>query len=248
MPVHTPHPRRIKRVDANSRLSHSWLDTLERISTVISIAAVPLVLAGIGWVIQSRLQSQTVKRDYVQLATSILSAPDSLHQNVELKSWAADLLSENSPTPIPKALLDALKAGRAALPTASYVASGVLPIDSLRPEARPVAEELMKRIRAAGIRATITKTLVGREEQERLIAAGLTDKPYGHNSHNLGIAFDVTPEGVSLPSTADSATYIAICKLAKGMAVDAGIVSNKPYVHFELKLPAPSQQRCNVQP
>ena len=89
---------------------------VERISKVLSIAAIPIVLAAIGWIIQMRLQSQTVSRDYVQIAVSILSNPDKEKVPSELRDWAVDLLNENSPTKFSPDVTKKLKSGETTLP------------------------------------------------------------------------------------------------------------------------------------
>ena len=75
-----------------------WLDTAERISRMASIAALPIILAIGGWVIQRQLQNRTVSRDYVQLALTILQNPDQSKVAPELREWAVELLNANSPT------------------------------------------------------------------------------------------------------------------------------------------------------
>ena len=75
-----------------------WLDTAERFSRTLSIAAIPVVVAVGGWLIQRQLQDQTIRRDYVQLAVSILQSPDPSKVPPEIREWAVDLLDENSPT------------------------------------------------------------------------------------------------------------------------------------------------------
>lgn len=89
----------------------------------ISIAAVPVVLAVGGWYIQRQLQNQTLSRDYVQLAVSILKEPDSAAQtNPVLRAWAVDLLRENSPTRLSDQLVEQLKTGRDVASTTSQSA------------------------------------------------------------------------------------------------------------------------------
>lgn len=89
---------------------------VERISKVLSIAAIPVVLAVGGWYIQKQLQNQTVSRDYVQLAVSILKEPDTSKIKPELRAWAVDLLSDNSPTKFSPEVAQQLKSGETTLP------------------------------------------------------------------------------------------------------------------------------------
>src|ERR1700675_3542959 len=69
----------------------------ERLARVLSLVAIPVVLAVIGAWIQSTLNRNTVGRDYVQLAVSVLTS-DKDKAPPELRAWAVDLLNENSPT------------------------------------------------------------------------------------------------------------------------------------------------------
>ena len=76
----------------NPRSMSKW-EAIERVSKTLSIAAIPIVLAVGGWVLQERLQDQTVSRDYVQLAVTILKEPNS---SKDMKSWAVLLLNAHS--------------------------------------------------------------------------------------------------------------------------------------------------------
>jgi hypothetical protein len=42
--------------------TNSW-DTIERIARILSLAAIPVVLGIVGWLIQESLQKQTISRD-----------------------------------------------------------------------------------------------------------------------------------------------------------------------------------------
>lgn len=89
---------------------------LETISRILSIAAVPIVLALGGWIVQRQLQKQSVGKDYVQLAVSILREPDSSKVSIELRSWAVDLLNAYSAVKLSDSISKGLKAGQAVLP------------------------------------------------------------------------------------------------------------------------------------
>ncbi|WBL75309.1 hypothetical protein I3J27_19870 [Bradyrhizobium xenonodulans] len=105
----------------------SALDAIERISRLASIAAIPIVLAVGGWIIQRQLQSQTISRDYVQLALTILQNPDQSKVPPELREWAVDLLNDNSPTKLNEKAMANLKSGTVILPSSfNFVASKAL--------------------------------------------------------------------------------------------------------------------------
>jgi hypothetical protein len=105
------------------------LDNAERLSRTLSVAAIPVVLAVGGWMIQRQLQNQTVQRDYVQLALSILQNPDPSKVSPEIREWAVDLLNENSPTKLSPAAVASLKSGKATLSGFSFSPSSDLTPD-----------------------------------------------------------------------------------------------------------------------
>ena len=95
------------------------LDSIERISRALSIAAIPVVLGVGGWIIQRSLQNQTVGAAYVNLAVTILENPDKSKVPNELREWAVDLLNDNSPTKLNNKAVANLKSGDVTLPSSS---------------------------------------------------------------------------------------------------------------------------------
>jgi hypothetical protein len=116
MAEESPKRREIYLITKSEDKGEDKWSTVERISKVLSIAAIPIVLAMVGWIIQARLQDQTVSRDYVQLAVSILRDPDKEKVPLELRDWAVDLLNENSPTKFSPEVTKKLKSGETTLP------------------------------------------------------------------------------------------------------------------------------------
>ncbi|WP_410051967.1 WD40 repeat domain-containing protein [Bradyrhizobium sp. SZCCHNRI1009] len=93
----------------------SWEQT-EAIAKILSLIAIPIVLAVVGWFVQSSLSAQTASQEYVKLSVSILKEPkDKVEPS--LRSWAADLLNTSAPTKLSPQALQALKEGTAILPT-----------------------------------------------------------------------------------------------------------------------------------
>ena len=103
--------------DGPAKSSGGWLESVERISRTVSIAAIPVVLAVGGWIIQRQLQSQTVGAAYVNLAVTILENPDKSKVPNELREWAVDLLNDNSPTKLNAKAVASLKSGAVTLPS-----------------------------------------------------------------------------------------------------------------------------------
>jgi WD40 repeat protein len=94
----------------------------ERTARIVSLIAIPVVIAIIGAIIQATLSRSTVSRDYVQLAVSILTA-DKTKTPQELRDWAVDLLNSNSPTKFSKDVADRLKGGEINLPGITAILS-----------------------------------------------------------------------------------------------------------------------------
>jgi WD40 repeat protein len=83
----------------------------EKISKILSLVAIPVVIAGFGWVIQNRLSQQNLAQEYVKLSVSILEKPESSKVPPGLRDWAVDLLNQNSPTKFSAETIRQLKTG-----------------------------------------------------------------------------------------------------------------------------------------
>lgn len=86
-------------------------DKIQAIASTASLAIIPIVIAVMGWKIQSTLSEQSVKKDYVQIATNILSDPKTARET-DLRGWALDVLAKNSPVPFKPSLRDKIIAGK----------------------------------------------------------------------------------------------------------------------------------------
>jgi len=100
--------------DAHPNSLDPW-ERRERIAKLLSLIAIPVVLAMGGWLIQNSLADRNVSQEYVKLAVTILKEPKDKTDNL-LRPWAADLLNQNSPTKFSPEVLQALKEGQATLP------------------------------------------------------------------------------------------------------------------------------------
>lgn len=96
-------------------------DKSKDIAQILSLIAVPLLIAWFGWNIQSATKEREIRRDYVQIAISILSNNGA---NADLRKWAVRVLRENSPTPFSESLSLALADGVASLGTPFTPQSG----------------------------------------------------------------------------------------------------------------------------
>jgi hypothetical protein len=111
-----PIPREIVVTMKSEKDAEGKLSTVERWSKVLSIAAIPIVLAVSGGMIQKQIQNQAVSRDYVQIAISILTEPDKSKVSPVLRDWAVDLLNDNSRTKFSPEAAAKLKSGDISLP------------------------------------------------------------------------------------------------------------------------------------
>ncbi|MCS3467920.1 cell wall-associated NlpC family hydrolase [Pseudomonas sp. JUb42] len=83
------------------------------VAQIVSILAIPIVLALVGFWVQQSLQDQQIKRDYVNLAVSLLLPKKEGEQEPprELRKWAAELLSNSSPVKLTDDQLIAIERG-----------------------------------------------------------------------------------------------------------------------------------------
>lgn len=62
-------------------------DQLDKTARLLSLIAIPVVLAVVGWFVQDSLSDRNVSQEYVKLAVSILKEPkDKVEQS--LRGWA----------------------------------------------------------------------------------------------------------------------------------------------------------------
>ena len=92
-------------------------DTLKRIqiiTSIISAIAIPLLIAFFGWIVQSKISSESVKKDYVQMAVNILTS--TAEPDRELREWAVAVLDKNAPVPFSTELRARLTEGAILIP------------------------------------------------------------------------------------------------------------------------------------
>lgn len=80
------------------------LGKLTSVTTIFSLFAVPIVVAIIGSKIQSSISTESIKKDYVQMAIQILAEEPKNGDHEAVRKWAIDILAKNSPVPFTAAL------------------------------------------------------------------------------------------------------------------------------------------------
>ena len=90
-------------------MNQAALNKIQSITTIISAIAIPIVIAVIGYFVQTSIASESAKKDYVQMAVSILNNKDI--QDKELRQWAVNVIDKNSPTPLSSNILAKLEDG-----------------------------------------------------------------------------------------------------------------------------------------
>jgi hypothetical protein len=115
----SPIPKIVVHLEHDRDHAQSEWNKVEALSRILSLALIPIVLGAVGFAVQARLAEQGVKPEYVRIAVSLLQETDRTKVSPSLRSWAADLLNESSPTKLPPRLLAELRSGDVSLPQGS---------------------------------------------------------------------------------------------------------------------------------
>jgi LAS superfamily LD-carboxypeptidase LdcB len=218
----------------------------ESIINIISIAAIPIVVAIGGWLLQKSLQNQSIKRDYVQLSVTILKETDTTKINSDIRNWAVQLLNENSPVKLSATVQNQLKSGEVSLPVSSVepakYSAAARSLDSLQPAVADLARKLIAKAKEQGIEVIVMRTYVSPKEQEELYAQGRT-KPgpiitnTRRSAHTNGLAFDIIPYKNGQLLFNDSVTYEKLGAIGRSLGLTWGGDWRvfKDYPHFEIR-------------
>ena len=112
------------------------LQRYELKARIVSLLAIPILVAVFGWLIQTEVSEKSLRKEYVQLAVSILGNQGKSKEHDALKEWAVQLLADNAPAKLPHAALQALRSGTALNPLVVKVPIPVPcgPLEIKRPE------------------------------------------------------------------------------------------------------------------
>src|ERR1035437_9012527 len=104
MPIPKRHMVRLSRAMQQQDVS---LERAKNMATIFSAIAIPIVLTIAGYLIQRQLTDDSLKKDYVGIATGILKE-NPANQEPDLRTWAVKVLDENSPVPFSKKAKESL--------------------------------------------------------------------------------------------------------------------------------------------
>jgi hypothetical protein len=109
--------------DSKQKGSGLW-DRTEQIAKILALIAIPALIAIGGWIIQHSISLQSVNKDYVQLAVSILTKSDE-EVAPSLRNWAVELLNDKSTVKFSPEVATELATGQLKLPTTVFARGGV---------------------------------------------------------------------------------------------------------------------------
>ncbi len=109
--------------DSKQKGSGLW-DRTEQIAKILALIAIPALIAICGWIIQHSISLQSVNKDYVQLAVSILTKSDE-EVAPSLRNWAVELLNDKSTVKFSPEVATELATGQLKLPTPVFARGGV---------------------------------------------------------------------------------------------------------------------------
>jgi hypothetical protein len=84
------------------------LESIKDVAQIVSLLAVPLVVAWIGSRVQQSLSESSVRKEYVQMALSILR-DEPAKQDSSLREWAISVFVSNSPVDVPDSMKKQLR-------------------------------------------------------------------------------------------------------------------------------------------
>lgn len=94
----------------NMKLEQETLNKVQSIAAILSSVAIPIVIALVGWWVQSTVSTESIKKDYVQMAVGILKDTEK-QKDEEMRKWAVAVLDKYSPIPFSQSLRDKLEKG-----------------------------------------------------------------------------------------------------------------------------------------
>lgn len=156
------------------------LDRFEQLAKIFSLVAIPVVipvaLAFFSARVQQGAQRESINRDYVQLAVTVLTQKGEVDPG--LRNWAVDLLNERSPTKFAPEVIADLKSGSVSLPDIIGGVSSGGKIAAVSSDRKYLAVD-------EGSTITVTDTVTGRR---KLTKGGMAN----------AVSLDFSPDGSRL--------------------------------------------------
>ncbi len=78
-------------------IKQETLNKLQTVASIFSSVGIPLAIALVGWWVQASISDESIKKDYVQISIGILL--NDKVKDEDLRKWAINILSKNSPVP-----------------------------------------------------------------------------------------------------------------------------------------------------
>ena len=96
----------------------SMLDRLEKLAKILGILAIPVFVGFGGKYLDESSRERESKREYLKIAVDILSQPtQATTGDADLRAWAAQILTEYSPVPLPRTVIPKLSTGASDIST-----------------------------------------------------------------------------------------------------------------------------------
>ncbi len=160
----------------------------------VSVSFIPIVLMIGGYMVQKSIQQQAIKRDYVQLAVSILQKSDTSDENEGLRGWAVKLLNDNSNVKLSESVQNQLKSGDINLGDDSDEEEETrTSLETLDSRVKNLGAQLVEKAAAEDIEVVVFKGLLARGATEPVTShkPGKLVSYEQEGSHAKGLAFDV---------------------------------------------------------
>jgi hypothetical protein len=150
------------------------LEKIELISRICSYIAVPLLIAAFGWIIQSEINEKSLRKEYVQIAVSILNSQEKSPERSYLRDWAVKVLVQNSPIKFSEPALRALQSGSPLNPVEIKIPIPVSCITQL--PARPyfITDEELEKMKDGNFVTALNLDRLKRQSYELELEAILT--------------------------------------------------------------------------
>lgn len=89
-------------------------DTVESLAKIAATLALPIVLAYAGYTFAAAQRKQELRRDYVQLAVTVLQSQNT--KDNDLRGWAVQVLNENASVKLSQSAMFRLSNGTITIP------------------------------------------------------------------------------------------------------------------------------------